>query len=474
MVRSKQSREQDTIAAISTPLAPGGIGIVRLSGPRALKIADKIFSSRSGTAAVRAKTFTVHYGWVKDGPAQKKGSAPAVDEALMTVMRSPRSYTTEDVVEFSCHGGPVVLQKVLRLALDNGARMAEPGEFTKRAFLNGRIDLTQAEAVLDIIRSRTEAFLRVSTSQLKGELTEELEKMREQLMDVYTRLEAVLNFPEDEAGEDHTVRGKMLAQAALVLDEVRALVDTGGQGQIIRDGVKAVLCGKPNAGKSSLLNVLLRNPRAIVTEVAGTTRDTIEESALVGGIPFQLVDTAGILEPRGKIEREAVRRSQQSVRQADLVLFVLDGSRRLSAQDRDLAGTLRGASVLVVVNKCDLEQKLTRKAVESLMPGRNIIAVSALKKQGIAALEKAMVAAVMHDQDVRTDIPLVSNLRHLDALNRCAGMLEEAVQGLQTGVPLELVSEGISDAVRALDEITGRHLDADLLEKIFSEFCIGK
>jgi len=474
MGRINLADHKDTIAAISTPLAPGGIGIVRLSGKRALAIADKMFEAKSGTKASRAKTFTVHYGWVREPGTKKKQSAGAVDEALMTVMRSPRSYTTEDVVEFSCHGGTVVLKKILRLMLDNGARLAQPGEFTKRAFLNGRIDLTQAEAVLDIIRSRTEAFLRVSTNQLKGELTEDLEAMREQLMEVYTQLEAILNFPEDETGVDDKAERQMARRVSKVFNHIEELIRTGERGQIIRDGVKAVICGKPNAGKSSLLNVLLKNPRAIVTEVEGTTRDTIEEGALIGGIPFQLVDTAGILEPRDKIEREAVRRSQRSIRQADLVLFVLDGSRRVSEQDRDLAQRLKGLNVLVVVNKCDLDQKLSDRAREELGQGHKTVQVSALKKKGISALERAMVSTVMRADDIRTDIPMICNVRHLDALTRCAKIIAKIEQDLGSGMPLEFVSHQVSDAVRTLDEITGRHLDADLLERIFSEFCIGK
>ncbi|MDO8580115.1 MAG: tRNA uridine-5-carboxymethylaminomethyl(34) synthesis GTPase MnmE, partial [Candidatus Omnitrophota bacterium] len=321
---------QDTIVAIATPSGQGGIGIVRLSGPDAITIADQMFVAKSKRRAPDLKNFMVHYGWAVD-PASNRESPDIIDEVLMTIMRSPQSYTCEDVVEFNCHGGMVVLKTLVATAIHHGARLAEPGEFTKRAFLNGRIDLTQAEAVLDIIQSKTESFLRVSTHQLKGELSTELEKIREELLLAYTEIEAIVNFPEDDI--DAQGKQKLQHEITSAKHQVDRLLASSTQGRILREGIRIVICGKPNVGKSSLLNVLLKTPRAIVSQIAGTTRDTIEETAQIRGIPIQLIDTAGILEPRDLIEEEAIKRSHQSIQGADLVLLVLDGHEHASAED---------------------------------------------------------------------------------------------------------------------------------------------
>ena len=480
-------RFDDTIAAIATPPGQGGIGIVRVSGPRAVFIADEIFRVKNGTPASRCASHTVHFGHVVERPAEpaaplaEEEHCDVVDEALLVVMRGPRSYTGEDVVELNCHGGAVVLQAVLRLVIERGARLAEPGEFTKRAFLRGRIDLTQAEAVLDIIQSKTEAFMKVSAHQLKGDLTVALEAIRAELMDIYAQLEAAVNFPEDVGQEGPALGGDGDSQAAgplaaadQALADIRELIATAGQGRILKDGIKTVICGKANVGKSSLLNRLLKQPRAIVSPYEGTTRDTIEETVSIDGIPFQLVDTAGILHPRDSIEEEAVRRSRLYIESADLVVFMLDGSRELTAEDEALAASLKGKNVLVVVNKSDLPVKLCAARLKQLLPGRAVVRVSALTEDGVPALTGRMRQSAMPDEAHYSRNIMISNSRHADALRRAERFLLEAGEHLRSGLSLEFVSEDIKAAVRALDQITGRDIDSDLLDKIFSEFCIGK
>lgn len=456
---------EDTIAAISTPLGQGGIGIVRLSGKEALAIADGMFASRRGGKPSSFKTFTVHYGDIVE-------NGQVVDEALLTVMRAPASYTKEDVVEISSHGGSVSLRAILKLATDLGARPAEPGEFTKRAFLNGRIDLTQAEAVMDVIRAKTEAFLRVSTHQLKGELSLDLEKIRAGLMDVYVVLEAAVNFPEDDVESQDTaafVSGIAAAQESLV-----RLLASSEHGRILKDGMRIVICGKPNVGKSSLLNAFLKQPRAIVSPVAGTTRDTIEETAQIKGIPFQVIDTAGLLDPRDLIEEEAVKRSHLSIEAADLVLFLLDAGTGIEPEDCKVFGLIKGRPVFLILNKCDLGERLSEGEVRRAFPEGEIVRISALKSEGIEHLEGRIVERVWHSRDVEASGVLVSNLRHVNALQACQAAVDRAAHSLSEGLPLEFVSEEVKLAVNFLDNITGRNIDADLLESIFSQFCVGK
>lgn len=459
--------QEDTIAAISTPPGQGGIGIVRLSGREALVIADRMFVKKNGKKPSSLKSHTVHYGDVTD---RERGET--IDEALLTVMRAPKSYTKEDVVEISCHGGTVSLKAILSLAMRLGARLADPGEFTKRAFLNGRIDLTQAEAVLDIIQAKTDAFLKVSTHQLKGDLSVELEAIREQIMDIYVAVEAIVNFPED--GIEGQGKEKIMAGLTTVKGRVGVLVQTSEQGCVLKEGIKIVLCGRPNVGKSSLLNVLLRTPRAIVSDIPGTTRDTIEETAQIKGIPFQLVDTAGILEPRDRIEHEAVARSHQHIAGADLVLFVFDASEGLKTEDERLMQAVNGQNVIAVLNKCDLPRKINDNPISGKYGAANVLTVSAKERAGLERLEAAIVDNIWHGKEVHTHGVLISNVRHRQALEDCQTSLEKAMAGLGDGLSLEFISEEIKAAVNYLDNITGRNIDEDLLENIFSRFCIGK
>ena len=460
----------DTIAAISTPSGMGGIGIVRLSGPEAVVIADRMFVSRKGKTPASFASYTVHYG---DVICRKDEETEVVDEALMTVMKAPKSYTCEDVVEISCHGGSAAVNVILQLALQLGARLAGPGEFTKRAFLNGRIDLAQAEAVLDVIRAKTSIGLSVSEHQLKGELTRRLEGIRAEMMEIYVQLEALVNFPDDKA-ENSVLEGarKRLAD---IREKMQVLLSTADQGRILREGVKIVLCGKPNVGKSSLLNILLRQPRAIVSAIEGTTRDTIEELAQIEGIPFQIVDTAGILNPRDEIETEAVRRSHLHMEEADLVLFLVDASVALSQQDRRLAEKLHDRDVIVVLNKIDLEIQVSEKDLKKLFPESDIHPVSALTGEGIDTLRRQKILHhVLHGRRIEAREILLTNVRHIAALQKALGDVESAGCSSETDTPPEFISEYIKSAVQELDRITGRDVDEDFIEQIFSQFCIGK
>ncbi len=457
----------DTIAAISTALGPGGIGIVRLSGTASVGILEQIFCLASGKKGKNFKSHKVYYGQILDCD-----SGENIDEVLVTVMRAPKSYTCEDVVEISSHGGLIAVKTILALALRLGARLASPGEFTKRAFLNGRLDLVQAEAVLDIIQAKTQSSLRVSTHQLKGELTLELEKIRADLLEAYVRIEALVNFPED--GIEDRGRQEIAVYLAQAKEKIQALLAVSQQGRLLREGVKVVLCGRPNVGKSSLLNILLKQPRAIVSEVAGTTRDALEESAQVRGIAVQLVDTAGILKPRDGIEEQAVFRSQMHMKNADLVLLTFASSEKLTAEDREIIKSLEGQNILAVINKNDLGQVLLNEDVATVLPQCVIVRVSATSKTGIQELEKAIEDNILQGKGVDTTHILLTNVRHITALNSAAQCLSEAQQFLQEDVSFEFISEHLKDALTALDQITGRDIDEDLLQSIFANFCIGK
>jgi tRNA modification GTPase len=458
---------EDTIAAIATPAGQGGIGIVRISGKEAIGIADGILRLQAGKALKDCESHTVHYGRVMDA-----GSQEILDEVLVTLMQAPNSYTMEDVVEINGHGGMTVLRTVLQAVLNAGARLAEPGEFTKRAFLHGRMDLVQAEAVIDIINAKTSNFLRQSHHQLKGELSSQLKSIREELLKIYTMVEALINFPED--GIDAQGRQQILDRISIQERRVDKLLESSHSGRILKEGIRIVLCGKPNVGKSSLLNALLKEERAIVTDIAGTTRDVLQESAQIKGIPISLVDTAGILEPRDLIEKEAVARSRLFIQSADLVLLVLDHGRPLEDQDRTLMQQLKSARVLAVVNKMDLEGQMDTSVLQKMFGEEHVTKVSAFEGRSVQALEAKIVDLIRKDKNLDTDGILVSNIRHIKALQAAQKNLQEAWRLMKEGTSLEFISEETKTAVNQLDAITGRNIDEDLLERIFSEFCIGK
>ncbi len=458
---------EDTITAIATPAGQGGIGIIRISGQEAIAIAGTVLRLQGSKTLAQCKSHTVNYGWVIDA---KSGNI--LDEVLVALMKAPKSYTAEDVVEINCHGGMTVLGAVLHAVLNAGARLATPGEFTKRAFLHGRMDLPQAEAVIDIIHAKTEIFLRQSHYQLKGELSSQLNLIREELIKLYTMVEALINFPED--GLDAQSSQQILNRLSVQEMGVAKLLESSESGRILKEGIRIVLCGKPNVGKSSLLNALLKEQRAIVTHIAGTTRDVLEESAHIKGIPISLVDTAGIISPRDLIEEEAVKRSHLYIKSADLALLVLDHSRPLEEEDRLLLEQLKAARVLVVVNKIDLPGQIDITVPKGIFGSDHVVKVSAFQDRSIHDLEAKIIDLICKDKNLDTHGILISNIRHIKALEEAQKNLQSACRLMKENVSLEFISEEIKAAGNQLDAITGRNIDEDLLDRIFSEFCIGK
>jgi len=473
----------DTIAAIATPGGESGIGIVRISGSKALVIADRIFVCKDGKKPSDFKTYTTHYGRVvdpltrcsvvsskRDNGITGKRDNGIIDEVILTVMRKPRSYTREDTVEINCHGGIIPLRKTLELVLDSGARLAKPGEFTQRAFLNGRIDLTQAEAVLDIVRAKTDYALKVSLEQLGGALSKKLNRLRVGLLNSLSILEANIDFPEEDLGVAD-LKG-ISANLEHASRELRLLLEGSKRGRILRDGIKTVICGKPNAGKSSLLNALLNCERSIVTPIAGTTRDTVEEILDIKGIPVRIVDTAGIIEPRDLIEKKAVSRSQQYIREADLVLLILDGSRELSREDEVLIRKTKSKPTIVLINKIDLRQKVNHGEINRNF--RRVVQISAKKKKNLDLLEDA-IARFVFDGEIKSGEQVwVNNLRHSQQLKKVKKSVLQAKDSIKKNLPLELIAQDFKDAMGFLDEIQGKNFSEDLLDRIFSEFCVGK
>ena len=454
---------QDTIASIATPIGESGIGIVRISGKDALEIADEVFVSKDGFKPSDFKTYTVHYGWIiKD--------KEIIDEVILTVMRQPKSYTKEDVVEINCHGGIIAMRRVLDLVLAGGCRLSEPGEFTRRAFLNGRLDLTQAEAVLDIIRAKTDSALRVSMEQLRGVLSKTLNSLREILLEALSTIEANIDFPEEELGSVNLkqINEKLIKVKAGLSD----ILNSSRQGKIFREGIRAVICGSPNVGKSSLLNALLKEERSIVTAIAGTTRDTIEEIIDIRGIPVRLVDTAGIIEPRELVEKKAVERSKNAIKLADLVILIFDGSKRLSREDTFLIAKLKKKQGIAVINKIDLKPKIEIEKIKKRFS--LVIEISAKKHKNINLLEDA-IANLVYGGKINSSEPImVSNLRHIEAIREAEKLIAAGANSLDNKLHLELVAEDIKSALGCIDKVLGRGFSEDLLDRIFNEFCIGK
>ena len=464
----------DTIAAISTPIGEGGIGIVRLSGRDSLKFADKIFMSKDGKKPSGFRTYTVHYGHIVEKSKGKRQKAKVIDEVILTVMRAPRSYTKEDVVEINCHSGIAPLKKILDLCLINGARLAEPGEFTKRAFLNGRIDILQAEAVLDIIKAKTELSLRSALNNLEGLFSKKINEIREKLIDIYARMEASIDFSEED------LRGvrkeNIFKKLKMIKNEVEKLVSDSNQGRILRQGIKTVICGSPNVGKSSLMNAILKESRSIVTPIPGTTRDTIEEIVNINGIPVMLVDTAGITDTDHLVEKEGIRRSRIYLENADLVLLVLDWSRRLNKDDLAIIKKIRdnNKEAVVAINKTDLKKKLDIKKIKKFFPKSYFAHVSALNLKGLDKLEDEIENMVWKGKAPGASFIGVSNERQLNILRRSVSDINEAIAAYKSRLSMDCISVYVRSSIENLGEITGHTITEQALDKIFSEFCIGK
>lgn len=454
----------DTIAAIATPLGEGGLAVIRLSGPQALSIADKSFSPVGKTVLKpsAAASHTIHFGHIVRNGLR-------IDEVLLSVLRAPRTFTREDVVEISCHGGLLPAKTVLDTLLENGARLAESGEFTRRAFLNGRIDLAQAEAVADLIHSRTELALRAANEQLAGKLSQRIDALREEMVKTLAHIEAHIDFPDEDIAPD--TKGQLISRLENVIASMDTLLRTANEGQILRRGIRAAIIGRPNAGKSSLLNQLLGRDRAIVSPIPGTTRDTIEETANIRGLPVVFVDTAGLRIARDEIEQEGIRRSRQSLQQAELILHVLDSSEPFTEDDSKYLPEPDGKKRIVVLNKTDLPARLASPSTLSSLPS---VPVSCVTGKGIESLKDAIRNVIWSGEIKAEMLEVMINSRHQDALNRARHATERTLNALRLDETLDLVALDLRIAVNAIGEIVGKTTTEDLLDMIFSQFCIGK
>lgn len=459
----------DTIAAISTPLGEGGIGIVRLSGKRSVEITDVIFRSPKNKALSSLSSYRIIYGHIVDSISGEK-----IDEVIVTIMKSPYSYTREDVVEINCHSGMLTLRKTLEAVLKLGARLAEPGEFTKRAFLNGRIDLSQAEAVLDLIRSKTDESRQIAIEQLQGGLSEKITSLRDGLADICANIEAYIDFPEDEI--ETASRQVLLKTMQEIKKELEILLETYDEARYFREGLSTSIVGRPNVGKSSLLNALLKKDRAIVTSVPGTTRDVIEEYLNIKGLPLRIMDTAGIREVDNLAEKEGVKRSLMSIESADLVIAMFDASASLRDDDYEVFEKIKGKNTIIVLNKCDLPAAIDENALSSL-PDWNLyplLHISAIRGDGIEELkEKILESCLKNWREGRQGV-VITNIRHRKAIDNSRASLERAFGALTENQPLEIVALELRDSLDSLGEIVGAVTTEDILNKIFGDFCIGK
>ena len=459
----------DTIAAISTPLGEGGIGIIRLSGKDAIQIAEKTFRSLKGTSLLNLKSHRIIHGHVIAPSTDKK-----IDEVLVTVMKSPHSYTKEDVVEINCHSGMITLRETLALILQQGARLAEPGEFTKRAFLNGRIDLSQAEAVLDLIRSKTDESRRIALEQLQGGLSEKITALRESLTEVCANIEAQIDFPEDEI--EPAVNQVLLESMKNIEREQHMILQTYDEARFFREGMSTAIVGRPNVGKSSLLNAILKIDRAIVTEIPGTTRDVIEEYLNIDGLPLRVMDTAGIRAVEDIAEKEGVKRSLQSIENADLVIAMFDSSEPVREEDVEVIEKVRDKNTIFVLNKSDLPAVIDRNTLLSfnLSPSFSMLSISAKKGDGIEELKNRIIESCLKDWKEEREGVVIANLRHKDAMEHARTSLSRAILAFTENQPLEIVALEVRDSLDKLGEIVGVITTDDILNKIFSDFCIGK
>ena len=445
--------EFDTIAAISTPPGEGAISIVRLSGDHAVAIADSVYHSGK-KSLLDVPSHTIHYGHIIDPEEQE-----IVDEVMVSVMRAPKTFTREDIVEINCHGGIVVVNQLLQLILRSGARLAEPGEFTKRAFLNGRVDLSQA--------------MSVAINQLDGNLSHLIRRLRQEILETLAQVEVNIDYPEYDDVEELTTQ-LLLEKAQQVGQQIDALLLNAKQGKILREGLSTAIIGRPNVGKSSLLNYLLHEEKAIVTEIAGTTRDVIEEYVNVRGVPLKLIDTAGIRETDDVVERIGVERSRKALGEADLILLVLNQSEALTAEDRELLEATQGLKRIVLLNKTDLPSHLSQTDLSAYMSEDKVFSISVLEKAGLDQLEEAIAKLFFGGQTGEKDATYVSNTRHIALLEKAGQSLNEVQNGIMAGMPVDLVQIDMTRCWDYLGEIVGDSVQDELITQLFSQFCLGK
>ncbi|BBM14738.1 tRNA modification GTPase [Enterococcus mundtii] len=459
--------EFDTIAAISTPPGEGAISIVRLSGDQALTIANKVYQS-GNKQLLDVPSHTIHYGHIVDPKSEQ-----LVDEVMVSVMRAPRTFTREDVVEINCHGGIVVVNQILQLLLREGARLAEPGEFTKRAFLNGRVDLSQAEAVMDLIRAKTDKAMGVALNQLDGNLSALIRSLRQEILETLAQVEVNIDYPEYDDIEELTTK-LLLEKAQMIQQRIEVLLATSQQGKVLREGLSTAIIGRPNVGKSSLLNHLLREEKAIVTDIAGTTRDVIEEYVNVRGVPLKLIDTAGIRETEDIVEQIGVARSRKALAESELILLVLNQSEPLTIEDEQLLEATKGLKRIILLNKTDLPKQLEEDKLLSLIEDEPVFAVSVANNEGLDRLETAISELFFGGQTGERDATYVSNTRHIALLEKAAISLQEVIAGIDAGMPVDLVQMDMTRCWDYLGEVVGDSVQDELITQLFSQFCLGK
>lgn len=455
----------DTIAAIATALTNSGIGIIRVSGNEAFDIVDRIFRPKNKIKKLKEeKTYTVHYGHIQDGDE-------IIDEVLAIVMRGPHSYTAEDTVEIDCHGGVLVMKKILETVIKYGARMAEPGEFTKRAFLNGRIDLSQAEAVIDVINSKNNYALKSSVSQLSGSMSKKVKELREKLLFEIAFIESALDDPEHISLDGYPEKLKVTVND--MQEELNRALSTFDSGRVLSEGIRTVILGKPNAGKSSLMNVLVGEERAIVTDIAGTTRDTLEENICLHGISLNIVDTAGIRETEDVVEKIGVDKARANADDADLLIYVVDGSCPLDENDYQIINLIEGRKSIVLLNKTDLEMVLTPEEIKE-KTGKEVVAVSAKEQRGIDLLEEKIKELFLSGEIDFNDEVMITNVRHKTAMSEALKSLSLVKQSIEDQMPEDFYSIDLMNAYEQLGTIIGESLEDDLVNEIFNKFCMGK
>ena len=455
----------DTIAAISSAPGEGGIGIVRISGNDSLNILGKIFKGYKDRSIKDLKSYTMRYGFIYDG--DKK-----IDEVIVSFMKSPKTYTTEDIFEIYCHGGPIPVRRILETVLKTGARLAEPGEFTKRAFLNGRIDLSQAEAVVDMIRSKTEKSADAALNQLQGALANQLKKIKDSLIDIMAHIEATIDFPDEDI--DDVLYESLIKDCDNSIHDIDKLIKTADTGKILREGLNTVIVGRPNVGKSSLLNALINENRAIVTDVPGTTRDVIEEQLNIRGIPVNLIDTAGIRKTNDVVEKIGVEKTKEYFNKADIIIFMLDSSEEYTEEDEEIFKLIKDKKTIILINKVDLPEKLDRSKIDKYKYGKTIIDVSIKDNKGIDLLRDEIYNFVYSGEVKYNQEILVTNIRHKNLLIKAKDSLINAKDTIVQKLPLDFVSIDLREALDSIGEITGETIQEDIVNRIFSKFCIGK
>lgn len=457
----------DTITAIATAPGEAGISIIRMSGSESVDILDNIFKSKKGVSIKDFPERTLVYGHIVDTQKNK-----VLDEVLVVYMKAPYTYTKEDIVEINCHGGIVPTRNILELILRSGVRMAEAGEFTKRAFLNGRIDLAQAEAVMDLISAKTDKGFDVALSQLEGSISTKVKEVRSIILETLAHLHVSIDYTEEDIEE--ITYPELLSNMEIVNGKIKELLSTSETGKIIREGLNTVIIGKPNVGKSSLLNALLRESRAIVTNIPGTTRDVIEENLSVKGIPLKIVDTAGIRDTEDLVEKIGVQRSKEFFNKADLIILVLDASDDLTKEDEEIIEHIKNRKAIVLLNKTDLPQRIEEEQLKELLPNNRIIRVSILEEKGLNEIEEEIVNMVYGGHVKARETSFVTNVRHKNSLERALKSIEEGTDATQQNLPYDLIEVDIKDCYDALGEITGDTVDDNIIDKIFANFCLGK